>query len=187
MIDEGKEREWQRGSRARRKGTNLESYNQRNREYVRQFREPGKNEKSRLRNFLEATLCGPQFICISCHIKFFKHGVQFFTEDLIKEIEEKISIENCIADMKVITRVMIEAKHVNIPSPHKKMKLDVGSRYICKTCVGYLKKGKMPPSSAMNSLILYETDSELKAQDLRLTELEGSLIAQNLLFLMIHL
>ena len=85
------------------------------------------------------------------------------------KIKEKVPIETCIADMNVITKVMIESKHLTIPSQHKKMKLDVGDKYICKTCIGYLKKGKLPPSSAMNSLILYETDSELQEQDLRLT------------------
>ena len=64
----------------------------------------------------------------------------------------------------------------------KKNKLEVGERFICETCPRYLKEGKLPPKSFKNSLELHYTDAELKKEDLWLTELEGSLIAQNIIF-----
>ena len=62
-----------------------------------------------------------------------------------------------------------------------------GTRYICKTCLKKLKVGKLPSMSVMNNLQLHETDEELRSNDLMMTELEGSLIAKNLIFQKIFL
>ena len=43
-----------------------------------------------------------------------------------------------------------------------------------------MKSGKIPPMSAMNGLRVHEQDPELK-----LTELEGNLIAKNIVFMKI--
>ncbi len=40
----------------------------------------------------------------------------------------------------------------------------------------------MPPMSTLNGLKLTETDKQIKDQQLELTELEGALIAKNILF-----
>ena len=53
--------------------------------------------------------------------------------------------------------------------------------YICKTCVKHIKKKKLPPMSAMNSLQLKETDKEIEDQNLKLSELEGALIAKSII------
>ena len=49
-----------------------------------------------------------------------------------------------------------------------------------------MKAGKLPPKSVKNCLELHNTDAELKKEDLWLTELEGSLIAQNIVFQKIY-
>ena len=53
--------------------------------------------------------------------------------------------------------------------------------YICKTCIGHLKSRRMPPMSVKNNLSLQVQDDNLK-----LTELEGSLIAKNIPFQKIY-
>ena len=68
----------------------------------------------------------------------------------------------------------------------RRKELEVGERFICETCLRYLKEGKLPPKSFKNCLELHNTDAELKREDLWLTELEGSLIAQNIVFQKIY-
>ena len=53
--------------------------------------------------------------------------------------------------------------------------------YICKTCIVHMKKQKIPPMSVTNKLKLAKQD-----ESLNLTELEGSLIAKNLIFQKIY-
>ena len=117
----------------------------------------------------------------------FHQSVQKSTDDLITKIDQKIPIATCIADMNIVTKVNFEPNYIKMPPSHKRSKLEIGTRCICKTCLVYLKRGKLPPSSVMNGLQLHDTDAQLKEQGLWLTELEGSLIAPNLLFEKIRL
>ena len=59
-------------------------------------------------------------------------------------------------------------------------------RYICLTCLGYLKKNKLPAMSVLNNLQLHYTDQQLKNLGLKLTELEAVLVAPNILFQKIY-
>ena len=113
-----------------------------------------KNEKDRLKKFLDATMQGPLYICISCHGRLFKISVRNFTEAMAKAIDEKIPITNCIADMNILTMVVTECSNSIKPPTYKQNELKVGSRFICETCWKYLKAGKLPPTSVMNSLKL---------------------------------
>ena len=140
-----------------------------------------KNEVDRLRRFQEAVMYGPMFVCCSCHGKMFRCTVKILTNKIIEQIDDKIPIEDCI-DLDVVTKVVTESRHCNWPSMFKKSQLEVGERFICDTCLRYLKVGKLPPRSHKNGLELHYTDDELKMQDLWLTELEGSLISQNIVF-----
>ena len=168
-------------SRQKRKNENPEAYTEENRRWRLNYRSD-ESEYGRLRNFLDATMYGPIFICISCHGKMFRTNVQIYTAGIAKEISEKIPIESCIADENLATMVATTNRNTTLPVPYKNNILKIGSIFICNNCYKYLNLGKLPPSSVKNSLELYETDAELKKQDLWLTELEGSLIAQNLLF-----
>ena len=53
--------------------------------------------------------------------------------------------------------------------------------YLCKTCITHMKEKKMPPMAASNKLRL-----EVQDENLQLTELEGALIAKNLIFQKIY-
>ena len=53
--------------------------------------------------------------------------------------------------------------------------------YICKTCFNRLKKGKMPAECVQNNMQVDPQPEELK-----LTELEGSLISRNIQFMKIY-
>ena len=138
------------------------------------------NELDRLKNFRDATMYGPIFLCISCHIKCFKTNVQLFKKDLIHQKYHKC-IGDCIDDENLKTRLQVKMPNTSMIKDH------VGETFICKNCVKYLKKGTIPPSSVMNSLKLNETDEEIKEQKLVLTELEGALIAKTIIFQKIFL
>ena len=60
-------------------------------------------------------------------------------------------------------------------------------KYICNTCIKYLRKNKMPPLCAANGLRLNESESTMKSEDLMLTELEGALIARSIIFMKVFL
>ena len=49
-----------------------------------------------------------------------------------------------------------------------------------------MRKKKLPPMSAMNGLQLAETDEMIKEEGLKLTELEGALIAKSIIFQKIY-
>ena len=50
-----------------------------------------------------------------------------------------------------------------------------------------MRKKNLPPMSAMNGLQLAETDEMIKEEGLKLTELEGALIAKSIIFQKIYL
>ena len=136
-------------------------------------------EADRLREFRDATMLSALFVCISCHCKTFKSNVQEFTDKIMSEIAAKIPLEDCIADLQVKTKIIIMGE--------KTSSEEDGTRYICITCLKKLKVGKLPSKSVMNNLQLHDTDEKLRLNDLIMTELEGSLIAKNLIFQKIFL
>ena len=128
------------------------------------------NEYDRLKDFKMATLHNAIFICTCCHQRMFKSNVRIYTTELSREINAKKQhhTENCIDEL--------------IPTPIDG-KNDI---YICLTCVGHMKRKKIPPMSTKNCLKLQETDKMMKDQNLNLTELEGALIAKNIIFQKIY-
>ena len=168
-------------SRANKKSDKLEAKSQDQNDASKKLRVIDNGAAERLRAFREATMIGPDFICVSCHGKMFQSSVQKFTNRLMNEINEKISLDECIADLNLFTRIEIVDSRSREPDSFAKER-EFGDRYICKTCLKYLRKGKLPPSSVMNNLQLHETDAELKEQDLELTELEAALISKNIIF-----
>ena len=138
-------------------------------------------EEERLQSFLENSLFGPIFVCISCHQKHFFTNVQIFTSSLQKIVQEKIPLENCIFDMKLRENMKFGEIESSL------IKIESKDQFICKTCLGYLRKAKLPPSSVMNNLQLSQTDKQLEDEGLVLTELENSLIASRIIFQKIFL
>ena len=89
----------------KRKNIDPEAFKEDHRLKVAKYRND-ESEDGRLRNFLDATMYGPIFICVCCHGKMFKTNVQFFTDETIKKIKEKIPIESCIVDVNLVTNVV---------------------------------------------------------------------------------
>ena len=129
------------------------------------------NSKDRLKEFKAATLYNAIFLCTCCHQRMFQSNVQEFNDDLKEKINSRTPglIQKCIADPLILTTVNGK-----------------GKCFICKTCVRHLKMKKMPPMSTENGLKLEETDKQIKDQNLELTELEGALIAKNIIFQKIY-
>ena len=155
--------------------------NEDNRRWVQKCRQV-LNQDDRLKSFLENCLFGPIFVCLSCHQKHFFTNVQIFKRSLQNTIEDKIPLKSCIADMKLKETMSfgeIESSKINMEN--KK------DQFICKTCLGYLRKGKLPPTSVKNNLQLSQTDKQLEDEGLILTELENSLIATRIIFQKIFL
>ena len=121
----------------------------------------------RLHAFKDATLYNAIFICTCCHQRMFKSNVRIFTTELENQINtrEPGLTEKCIEKPTILTKINGQ-----------------GSCYICHTCVRHMKNQKMPPMSTKNNLALTESDRFIKDQNLELTELEGALIAKNIIF-----
>ena len=142
-----KDAKWQAISRQKRKEADPEAYKERTKkENASKKLRQDKSEVDRLRRFQESVMYGPMFLCVSCHGKMFRCSVKILTNRLVEQIDQKIPIEACL-DFDVVTKVVTESRHVSWPTIFKKNQLEVGERFICETCVRYLKEGKLPPKS----------------------------------------
>ena len=135
-------------------------------------------QNERLKAFLEATLYGCIFICISCHRKCFETNVQEYTEKIGMAIHKARPglVEEATGGCLVRTL---------IHKPKRDRKLtsnETGMTYICLTCKSHLIKGKLPPMAVGNRLQLYDSDQMLRDQNLNLTELEAALISRTIIF-----
>ena len=128
------------------------------------------NDYDRLQNFKSATKYNAIFICTCCHQRMFQSNVQLYTSELRDKINEKKTghTETCI-DEEIKTRID-----------------GIDKCYICLTCARHMKGNKIPPMSLKNGLKLTESDKDLKDQKLEMTELEGALIAKNIIFQKIY-
>ena len=119
------------------------------------------NKSDRLREFKEATKYNAIFICSCCLRRLFFSNVEVITDRLKNTINEKKPghFRTCV-ERDIVTPINGR-----------------NDCYICKTCISHMKAKKLPPMAAKNNL-------ELDSQDesLQLTELEGSLIAKNIIF-----
>ena len=123
------------------------------------------SEKDRLREFRHDTKYSCIFICNCCHRRLFHENVEAITEKLVDDFN------------KAKDGLYRKCTDKNIQTPIN------GQRdcYICKTCISHLKARRMPPMSVKNKLKLEELD-----ENMLLTDMEGSLIAKNLLFAKIY-
>ena len=129
-----------------------------------------KTKSDRLRAFRDATKYNAVFLCTCCHQRTFHSNIQLYTDALKKEINamKPGHIEVCVEN-KIPTYINGEER-----------------TYVCKTCVRHMKKKKLPPMSAMNNLWLTDTDKKIEKEGLKLTELEGALIAKSIIFQKIY-
>ena len=186
----------------------LERVRSRNRTYIRKYREKQnplvlreyqRNVKSksriadtpneRLKNFLLSTIHNAVFICISCHQRCFRSNVIEYTEKVQASIAREYPdiLEECIMNDQLAFKFQTQFPHEKWT---KEFKDEIGSKehkYICNTCIKYLRRNKMPPLCVANGLKLNEPEKKLKSEDLMLTELEGALIARSIIFMKIFL
>ena len=93
------------------------------------------NEDQRLKLFLENTLFGPIFICLSCHQRHFKSNVQIFSPDSIK-----MPVERCIISMNPLKKMNFGQVVTCKKDETNENEKNDQNQFICKTCLGYLKK-----------------------------------------------
>ena len=129
-----------------------------------------KSEVDRLKRFNKAVIFGPIFVCSSCEQKMFRDNVTKIDEKFEKLIDS-ISPELFKETIPEKLRLSIDLEHNG--------KVTDNLSFICNTCKKYLKWGKIPPMSAANNLRLLTLSEK---DDVKLTELENNLIAQNIIF-----
>ena len=119
----------------------------------------------RLAKFKRRIRYGPIFVCSCCHQKLFENQVHVLSDELRKIIDEgNPGIREELIDEEILVEIGREK-----------------FAYLCKSCIGYLKKGKIPKLCVKNGLHVDKIDNNL-----RLTELENNLIARNIVFQKIH-
>ena len=107
------------------------------------------------------------YICLCCHRLFFKSSVVGFNLNLLKtklDAKENGLFIACIKE----------------PIPESFYKND--KVYLCKSCNNYLKQSRKPPLRYYNGLECDNIPEELK-----LSDLENTLIAKNIIFQKIFL
>ena len=176
--DPEKSKENSKKRKADQRARNPEKSKEETRRFVATHRKnnPVETEAQRLKLFLEHTLFGPIFICVSCQQRHFRTNIQIFNQSLRDTISDKIPLKQCIEDMEPMKKMSFG----DVSSHYIEMEDD--DQFICRTCVGYLRKGKLPPSSVKNNLSLDQTDKERGNEGLMLTDLENSLIASRIIF-----
>ena len=170
-IVKEQQRVMSRLSRCKKKLTDPKKLQQDEMERQRKHRKV-ETRSDRLREFREATKYNAIFLCICCQQRMFESNVRLYTDKLRNEINgiKHDHVDSCVEDV-LKTKTFIGGE---------------GYDYICLTCVRHMKRGKVPPMSAMNRLQLHEEDKDIKHQKLDLTELEGALIAKNIIFQKIY-
>jgi hypothetical protein len=126
------------------------------------------SEKKRLSKFRRSTMFNAIFTCMCCQRNLFECNVSKFTTQLLAEIETK---KPGIYERSIET---IDSLPITVKVN------ETEESYICIACKKHLKAGKLPPMSAKNGLNVYNHEP-----DMELTELEGNLIAKNIVFMKI--
>ena len=112
-----------------------------------------------MKNFKAECRKQPIYICTSCHRLLWRKGVQKFSTEKYDKIKN-------------------ETKHLVLHEKYRMHSID-GSTYICHTCHGALKLGRIPAQSKANMMTLDEIPDELKD----LNTLELHIICKRILFM----
>ena len=145
-------------SRNKKRMVEPERLNQDEMERQRKHRKT-ESKSDRLSAFRETTRYNTIFLCICCQQRMFESNVRLYNDKLRNEINgiKHDHVDSCVEDV-LKTKTFIGGE---------------GYHYICLTCVRHMKRGKVPPMSAMNRLQLHEEDKEIKNQKLDRTKLEN--------------
>ena len=152
--------------RGQKRKENEEEYLQKRSKEIAGYREKkreirSKTRESRQEQFRESIRDGRIYECLCCHRLWFKNSVKPFTWEIEAAINKKH--EDIVG--KSIKREGVRKTN--------------GQYHICTSCKLYISKGKMPPMSNQNNLQLLEI---CDYEELKLTELENSMIALNIIF-----
>ena len=112
-----------------------------------------------VKNFKAECKKQPIYICTSCHRLLWRKGVHKFS-------------------MEKYDKIKNETKHLVLHEKYRMHSID-GSTYICHTCHGALKLGRIPAQSKANRMTLDEIPDELKD----LNTLELHIICKRILFM----
>ena len=122
----------------------------------------------RAKKFYRETMLGCIFVCCCCERRQFQQNVSKLG-NLRDKVEEKKKglFDKCIPRLRkeALVSIMINGKATQ-------------SHYICHACKKRLLKKQMPPMCAENGL----KKEPIKSDDLKLTELERSMIALRIPF-----
>ena len=143
-----------------------------------------RSKQNCFQRFFENVKYGPMFGCISCHIANYIRSVDVFNEELQAKLEEKFD------DPIVFATLLREAYYnIMVQNVQRKVYLNVdkdgtGKKefYICKTCKTAFLANKLPSRCILNECRAADQPNSLKT----MTEVEASLISQNLQFQKIH-
>ena len=130
------------------------------------------SEHQRRFKFLDAVRDGPIFTCVCCHRIRFRKAVQIFNDITKNEIKEKSKSET-----------ILDEAVGDIPSQLLIRNFENGENeaYICTDCLNKMKANKVPSMSHRNNLELFDCNGR---DELKLTELENTLVARHILFQM---
>lgn len=109
-------------------------------------------------------LKGPNYVCTVCHRRLYETSVSIIHVDQIAEAYSKL-------DKKEHFRRCIFIEN------HRRY--SQGATYICCTCEGALKAGRMPAQAKANGLELDDIPTELR----ELTALERHLLTTRIIFM----
>jgi len=109
----------------------------------------------------QSEICeGPEYVCVCCHRNLYRQSVTKYNPLIFKKISNNIKIRIDKAT-PILAVIQID--------------------YICATCKYHLIRGKVPPQSAINGLILDKIPDDINC----LSELESILISQRIMFMKI--
>ena len=164
---------------------NKQNISQKNKDLLAQKKGDPKEQIKKFRSEIKkfrSECMGPIFTCICCMRDLFKRSVEELKGSLEAHIINKNNMQGFLYfDESLKIKDEIEYLSESGDEEFKTKKLQK-SYYLCKTCLGYLKKSKMPPMSFKNYLEPVEVPNCLKD----LTDLEKQLIVKNLIFIKVH-
>ena len=142
----------------------------------------GKNDS--FQRFFESVKYGAMFGCISCHIANYIRSVDVFDDNLRIKLEEKFPQPEIFA-------LLLDEAYYNTTFQNENKRIDLAvdkdgtgksEYYICKTCKEAFLRKTLPSRCILNECRTADQPESLKT----MTEVEASLIAQNLQFRKIH-
>ena len=125
---------------------------------------------------------GPSYPCISCHQTLFRHQVLDFKLKLREKITARCSDSLYNKAFSVFLDSSPEVQEIKLDRSKQITFVNGDEAYfLCKVCLSYLQKSKLPPKAAVNCLEVVPVPENVRLR----SYLEEALIARVLLFIKI--